>query len=215
MKKLVFILFILISFGLQSQVVYESVQRTNIYDFLDETAGPPNVKAPHFVFKCPGLPDLRQKDCTRIMIMKNPYDIFGSFYLRFGEEYLRIKDRSIPVYEEYVNHFLTTRDYKVRYEDLFVEPTLEALFDYLGFEFEGIKDEKSSIGYQFTEIPEERPDRQTEGTYHARYRMWQLNQPFQNMTGNSARHLPEQGRIMISRSKIIEKLYGQHYNPIR
>lgn len=38
MKKLAFILFILMSFSLQSQVVYESVQRTNIYDFLDELA---------------------------------------------------------------------------------------------------------------------------------------------------------------------------------
>jgi len=38
MKKLIFILFMLVSFGLQSQVVYESVQRTNIYDFLDELA---------------------------------------------------------------------------------------------------------------------------------------------------------------------------------
>jgi len=38
MKKLVFILFIMISISMQSQVVYESVQRTNIYDFLDELA---------------------------------------------------------------------------------------------------------------------------------------------------------------------------------
>ncbi|NQT78104.1 MAG: hypothetical protein HQ565_10340 [Bacteroidetes bacterium] len=38
MKKLTIILFLLISFGVTSQVVYESVQRTNIYDFLDEMA---------------------------------------------------------------------------------------------------------------------------------------------------------------------------------
>lgn len=38
MKKLFFIMIILISYSLQSQVVYESVQRTNIYDFLDELA---------------------------------------------------------------------------------------------------------------------------------------------------------------------------------
>jgi hypothetical protein len=38
MKKLTIILLLLISFGISGQVVYESVQRTNIYDFLDELA---------------------------------------------------------------------------------------------------------------------------------------------------------------------------------
>ena len=38
MKKLTIILLLLISFGVSGQVVYESVQRTNIYDFLDELA---------------------------------------------------------------------------------------------------------------------------------------------------------------------------------
>ena len=38
MKKLTIILLLLISFGTSGQVVYESVQRTNIYDFLDELA---------------------------------------------------------------------------------------------------------------------------------------------------------------------------------
>jgi hypothetical protein len=38
MKKLTIILLFLISFGTSGQVVYESVQRTNIYDFLDELA---------------------------------------------------------------------------------------------------------------------------------------------------------------------------------
>ena len=38
MKKLTTILLLLISLGVSGQVVYESVQRTNIYDFLDELA---------------------------------------------------------------------------------------------------------------------------------------------------------------------------------
>ncbi len=38
MKKLTLLLFIFISFNLSSQIVYESVHRTNIYDFLDELA---------------------------------------------------------------------------------------------------------------------------------------------------------------------------------
>lgn len=38
MKKLSIILLLLLSFGVSGQIVYESVQRTNIYDFLDELA---------------------------------------------------------------------------------------------------------------------------------------------------------------------------------
>lgn len=38
MRKLTTILLLLISLGVSGQVVYESVQRTNIYDFLDELA---------------------------------------------------------------------------------------------------------------------------------------------------------------------------------
>lgn len=38
MKKAILLIFVLISLGAGSQVVYESVQRTNIYDFLDELA---------------------------------------------------------------------------------------------------------------------------------------------------------------------------------
>ncbi|HSG67974.1 MAG TPA: hypothetical protein VK994_04655, partial [Bacteroidales bacterium] len=38
MKKLILLFFLIFSFGLYGQVVYESVQRTNIYDFLDELA---------------------------------------------------------------------------------------------------------------------------------------------------------------------------------
>lgn len=38
MKKLILILSLLISVSASSQVVYESIQRTNIYDFLDELA---------------------------------------------------------------------------------------------------------------------------------------------------------------------------------
>lgn len=39
MKKLSIIIFIFIGFAANAQVVYESVQRVNIYDFLDELAG--------------------------------------------------------------------------------------------------------------------------------------------------------------------------------
>ncbi len=38
MKKILLILILFISLGASAQVVYESVQRTNIYDFLDELA---------------------------------------------------------------------------------------------------------------------------------------------------------------------------------
>lgn len=180
-------------------------EHSQIYDFYNEVEEPPISKGP-LVFKIPMLPDDRHNECKRIMIMKNPYDIFGSFYMRFGEAYLSYPGRRVSDYERFVQHFLTTSDFTIKYEEL--GKRLPEVFEYLGFEYEGIKNSPAYISFEHKWIPEEKPTHQVEGPDHAYYRQWQINQPFQDMTGQSAKNLPEYGREFINESEIIKQLYN-------
>lgn len=186
-----------------------------VLDYHTETGEPPSRGNPHVVFKCPILPDLRQKDCKRVMIIKNPYDIFGSLFMRLGERYLITPRHTIQDYEDHVMHFQTTRDVKIQYEHLFEEEKRKALFEQLGLSYQPVLEREAYIGNKWKNIPEEEPPQQTEGSYHALYRTWQINQPLQNMTGQSAIFLPEAGRKKIEASKIIQSLYDKRDYPIR
>jgi hypothetical protein len=186
-----------------------------VREHYNETGDPPSKGTPHVVFKCPILPDLRQKDCKRVMIIKNPYDIFGSLYQRLGDKYLSTPRHSIQEYEYHVMHFLTTRDVKIRYEELFEEEKRMRLFEQLGLSYAPIIERETYIGDNWKEVPEAEPTYQTEGSYHALYRTWQINQPFENMTGHSAAYLPIAGRKKIEASKIIQQLYDKRDYPIR
>ena len=184
-------------------------------EFYNETGEPPNSKFPHTVFKAPILPDLRQKDCKRVMIIKNPYDVFGSLYQRLGDRCLMTPRHTISEYEDHVMHFQTTRDIKIRYEELFEEEKLKALFNQLGLSYQEPIERESYIGDKWKNIPEEKPELQTEGSYHALYRTWQINQPLENMTGHSAIWLPMAMRKMIESNKTIQQLYDKRDYPIR
>ena len=180
---------------------------SKIMDWYRETMDVPrNIKMP-VVFKMPALPDNRQENCKRIMIMKNPYDIFGSFYLRFGDKYLTYPGRMIKDYETFVEHFLSTDDFTIKYEEL--KSRLPELFEHLGFEYEGIKRLRGGAGKgYYLNTPKRKPKSQEDGPDHAYYRLWQINQPFKDMTGQSAKFLPDEGRKLIEKSEIIKKLYG-------
>ena len=176
---------------------------SQIYDYVDEVSDPPEMD--DVVFKCPILPDERQNGCRRIMIIKNPYDIFGGFFLRFGDEYLNIPGHTIGDYENHVRHFLGTNDLRIKYEHL-NEYSLPVLFDNLGLKYEGIKQRDALIGEGW-QTPEECPASQTEGPDHGYYRQWQINQPFRNMTGESQKYLPEETREILRNNKTIRLLY--------
>ena len=186
-----------------------------VSEFYNETGDPPDKGNPHVVFKCPILPDLRQKDCKRVMIIKNPYDIFGSLYQRLGDRVLMTPRHSISDYEDHVMHFLTTKDIKIQYEELFEEEKLQRLFERIGLSYQPPIERESYIGDKWKDIPEEKPVEQTEGSYHALYRSWQINQPLENMTGHSAVWLPLAIRKMIESSKIIQSLYDKRDYPIQ
>jgi hypothetical protein len=176
---------------------------SQIYDYADEVSDPPEMD--DVVFKCPILPDSRHDRCRRIMIIKNPYDIFGSFFLRFGDEYLSVPGHTIEDYEEHVKYFLYTDDFKIKYEHL-NEHTLPVIFDNLGLKYEGIKKRDAFIGEGW-QTPKKCPRDQTEGLNHGYYRQWQINQPFKNMTGRSQKYLPKETRDILRNNKIIKMLY--------
>ena len=179
---------------------------SKIYDYLDETDIPPDLSYENIVFKLPTLPSELQDQCKRIMIIKNPYDVFGSIRLRFGSMSVKSYKKLIEEYEKFVLHFLKTDDLKIKYEDMFHEPNMIKLFNDLGFGYEGIKNTKGYISSVHMYIPENPPEDQTDGENHANYRQWQINQPFQNMTGKSAKYC--ECIDLIKKSEIINKLYG-------
>lgn len=194
---------------------------SQITEYFDEIPLPPESKG-NIVFKHPSLPSIEHKDCKRIMIMKNPYDVFGSFYRRFGDKYLTTKFHTLDSYCFMLQHFKTTKDYTVKYEDLFKMAQdgtfyeIKRIFEeYLAITYEGIKTRKTQIGYKWDHIPETEPSNQSEGTFHAHYRNWQINQPFQNMTGRSAKFLPDEGRELIWQRKEIREIYNEYYYNLR
>lgn len=181
----------------------------DVYDYIKETYEPPVVYSkPHVVFKYPLLPDrVVHWGCKNIMIMKNPYDIFGGYYLRYGKDYLSIKGHTIGDYCEFARYFMRhTDDYKIKYEDLFKEGEIEKIFDWLGLEFKGIKERKVYCSPSVP-IPKEKPDNQREGEGHGAYRTWQVNQTLRDMTGESAKFLPEDTLRYLRNHPTIKELY--------
>ena len=168
-----------------------------------ETSDPPEFKAaPHIVFKSGGLPEDKHKDCKVIVIIKNPWDVLGSMHRRFKERDDGRLVRAFHTYMEYLDYFrMPLPAHKVRYEDLF-SGGLERVFDYLGLEYEGPKDRKS----EFSLLEGQSDD--LKGL--AAYRTKQINTPFRNMTGNSARYLPRGLSKDISEHKTIRSAYNDY-----
>jgi hypothetical protein len=184
-----------------------------IYDYIDETLFPPGLDAESVVFKHPSLPTHLQDDCKRVMIMKNPWDVFGSLRMRYGDFTYEAAVNTLRSYGVFIEHFLVTTDLKVKYEDLFTAGVIEGLFESLGFEYEGEKDEPAYISSRHMDIPDKPPPTQREGDDHARWRTWQINQPLRDMTGESAVHLEGWVKDMIDNDKFISRLYDSSSYP--
>ena len=185
---------------------------SKVYEVMGEVWQPPAFSLlPHLVFKCPILPEKdTHMHCKKIMIMKNPYDIFGGYRLRYGDDYLSIKEHKLGDYMTFVRYFLHhTDDYKIRYEDLFNPGEIEKMFSWIGLEYEGIKN-RNVYCARGIRIPNERPESQSEGANHGKYRTWQINQPFRNMTGESAKHLPKDVANYLKNHITIQDLYSDY-----
>jgi len=183
---------------------------SKLTDIADEVIKPPELD--DCVFKATHLPNWRFRGCKKIMIIKNPFDIFGSFYKRFGDKYLDIPGHKIEDYEDHVMHYLETNDIKIQYEHLELD-MMPAIYRSLELEPEPVKDRVAyaCMGYA---VPDKEPPDQKEGANHARYRQWQINQPFINQTGMSAPFLPDTARELLENNEIINKLYDKRYSTL-
>lgn len=169
---------------------------------------PDYIIRPHIVFKFSGLPDSRHIDCKRIMIIKNPWDVMGSIKKRYGPADFPSKIWKVfYAYINWIEYFTKdTDDYKVRYEDLFKAGAIESIFEYLGLEYEGVKNRRS----EFTFYPGSPLFCDKKFIALAKLRTKQINQPFQNMTGQSAIYITNEIKRMINSSQIIKDLYEDY-----
>lgn len=167
---------------------------------------PPEFKKkPHIVFKAGGIPGEVHKDCKRVMIMKNPWDVFGSLAKRKGDEFSGAFGQLLQRYVGHLQYFdLETDDYKVRYEDLF-DGGLEGVFDYLGLDYEGPTLRKSAHELPPGADPN-KASQEAMNTY--RLRTAQINGPFEDMTGRSAPYLEGYYARHFNCYPIIKAVYG-------
>lgn len=152
-------------------------------------------------------------DFKIIMLIKNPYDVFGSFYKRFAT-YDFPPNHTLKDWVTYAESFLKYNDIKkenvftIKYENLF-KNELPKLFNFLGLSFsDGLVKKKrdSYISDQHIKIPITEPKSRLNGYDHGDYRTWQINQEFTDMTGNSAVYLTAEFKNKIANLPIIKLL---------
>jgi len=161
-----------------------------VYDFPDIIITDPGNYT-HIVCKFVGLPiQLYPYDVTRIWIIKNPWDVFGSFVRRFGDQWKTMPNYQLKDYLYFAERWCFERtedlDWTVRYEDIFSEEKyIGWIFDRLELDQIAQGDRKAGMGSR-AEIPNEEPPRYMSMDF----RTWQINQPLQNMTYHSAPWCP-------------------------
>lgn len=157
--------------------------------------------------------------CRFIMVIKNPADILGSLNKRFGvlPDAERPAGHSFREWETWaeVFHFFRANPqanlFTVTYEEFFAggHARLAELFEFLGLAFGPhllTSDRASLIVDNVTEVPEAEPASRENGAAHGAFRTWQINQPFRDMTGESARFLDAATAALIGASRIAGRL---------
>ena len=154
-----------------------------------------------------------------IMVIKNPADIFGSFNHRFGlpGPDARPPGHQFAEWETWAAVFTLLRStpqanlFTIRYEEFFADrhSKLSELFSFLELPFDPSllqNDRSSLIVESIATVPNKEPDSRADGDGHGKFRTWQINQPFRDMTGESAANLDDQTRAEISASVIAKGL---------
>lgn len=180
---------------------------SEVYDVIEECHDFNLKTAKKFaVCKFVGLPTRSYpSNVQRIMILKNPWDIFGSLYLRYGEKMRDIHGHQVRDYLNFVVAWTETKAIRVKYEQIVYSSFRYGLIKRLGIE----PFERKTEGQVETEIevPTEEPDRKD----HHRFRVWQINQPIRNMTGESAVYCPKDIAKELNSYKIIKDIYNADF----
>ena len=201
---------------------YEQVR-----EFGSSTEYSPNMPFDFYVWKHPDVyQNFRQHtfgiksktplaDTAIIPIIRNPWHLFTSMHKRsLQEKTFTIYDGSGHGLKHYLATATTILDamknnyddiYPIRYEDMFENDyqKLKEIFDKIGLEYDDdiFYTQKKVYQHNGSEYIE---DYNKNGKQDGNLRMWQINQPFQNM--NKEVDLPEDFCKMLSESEIIKEL---------
>jgi hypothetical protein len=211
----------------------ESVYDNHI-EFEDPSNYNPNSPYKFYVWKHPFLPAIIRNDGYSIKdtsylsdtiiihIIRNPWNTFTSLYKRqisFGEFSIfdNRNGHSLQYWENSAHRFLENEEnfykdvYTIKYEDMFLNnfQKLKNIFDSIGLEY---SDEtfvsNKVLKHNHSEYIE---NYNQTGEIGELYRMWQINQPFQNMNGEV--NLPNEFSDMLGQSNLV-KLLG-YSDPIK
>lgn len=153
-------------------------------------------------------------DYKIVIIIKNPYDVFGSLIKRFGrvdEPYHTIDD-----WITYAESFMSFRNdpkdnvFTVKYEELFENAfkKIEEMFEFLDLPYskeEIIFSNRPAYIVDYhssSNIPNDAPAR----SEHTMFRTWQINQKFTDKTGQSSKFLSDGIKEELGRLTITKKL---------
>ena len=185
----------------------------DVYDHTRETADwdpPKHIQEDYVVIKFVGLPiKTYPENVIRIMIIKNPWDIFGSLFRRFGNEWLKYHNHQVKDYLHYAERWLYEKEgYRVfclKYEEMFTDPQVLAdMWDHIGLDpYKRELTRRAKVGGHKYTIPDHEPSRGV----NIDFRNWQINQPFENKTGDSAPWCPEKARLVLERETIIKQIH--------
>ena len=156
----------------------------------------------NIVFKWPFHDVEHRTNADRmIYIIRNPFDVFGSLRLRFGDV---LPDNHRPdAWQAYARYFLdkpvSDRHFKIRYEDLFARNfnVLQQAMAWMGLDWrdEMLETESRYAPIQYYGgLPRQEPPR----IEHGAFRAWQTAQKLSDKTGQSRRHLDEASRTLFS-----------------
>ena len=158
-------------------------------------------------------------DYIKIFIIRNPLYVFSSLNKRFNYKELE-SDHSINSYINTIREFNKFNQFNnienlffIKYEQLFEDnyKNLKYIFDRIGFNYcETIFDNSKYFNkVQFGQdliIPTETP----ENSSHAKYRLFQINQPFKNKNDQNVIDLTETQREIFTTDENILEAYPEN-----
>jgi hypothetical protein len=204
----------------------------NTYDCNYECVDPPNfypaMQYDFYVWKHPFLdapfrnhtfaikPESKYADTIVIPIIRNPWHIFSSLHMRGTQSnefsiYDNRQGHSLPWYENTCEVIFDAfqKNYKdvypIKYEEMFDNnfEKLRNIFDSIGLEYDADIFEKRTKEFSHGDAKYVE-DYNKNGKYDGGLRVWQINQPFQNM--NADINLPDDFSQMLANSPSIQKL---------
>jgi len=155
----------------------------------------------------------KYSDYIKIFIVRDPRFVFSSLNKRFNYKKLNQfhnLDTYISVMKKFSRYILTPRKdvLCLKYEDMFPNNFLKLrqMFDDIGLKYTDDVFDNSKYENRILKkslIPDELP----ENTDHARYRTYQINQPFKNMNDDKKIDLTEEQLEKITHNEFINVVY--------